>query len=164
MIGFPWSLYSHTILLWTKENQKFKKIICHVNVLWILTNEKIFSKIISQLEFDYGLFIYPDLSSLATFLRVHSNSKEVSYLSWQNKYPNLKTTCHIKLKLFLWIKLLENLLHAKHLISVTAPLKCIFSSKIMLLWCLTKHIVIQDQMIKCGSFDLTFWIGSDVRK
>ena len=42
--------------------------------------------------------------------------------SWQNTYPNLKTTCHIKLKLFLWTKLLENLLLAKYLISVAAPL------------------------------------------
>ena len=60
--------------------------------------------------------------SLMTFLRVHSNSKEVSYLSWQNTYPNLKTTCHIKLKIFLWTKLLENLLLAKYLKSVAAPL------------------------------------------
>ena len=67
--------------------------------------------------------IYRELLSLATFLRVHSNSKEVSYLSWQNTYPNLKTTCHIKLKFFLWTKLLENLLLAKRLISVTAPLR-----------------------------------------
>ena len=60
---------------------------------------------------------YRELLSLATFLRVHSNWKEVSYLSWQNTYPNLKTTCHIKLKFFLWTKLLENLLLAKYLIS-----------------------------------------------
>ena len=68
------------------------------------------------------LQIYRELLSLTTFLRVHSNSKEVSYLSWQNTYPNLKTTCHIKLKFFLWTKLIENLLLAKYLISVTAPL------------------------------------------
>ena len=37
-------------------------------------------------------------------------------------YPNSKTTCHIKLKFFLWAKLLENLLLAKYFISVTAPL------------------------------------------
>ena len=60
--------------------------------------------------------------SLAAFLWIHSNSKEVSYLSWQNTYPNSKTTCHIKLKFFLWTKLLENLLLAKYL-SVTAPLR-----------------------------------------
>ena len=53
---------------------------------------------------------------LVTFLRVHSNSKEVSYLSWQNMYPNLKTLSHIKLKFFLWTKLLENLVLAKYLI------------------------------------------------
>ena len=60
---------------------------------------------------------------LLTLLRVHSNSKEVFYLSWQNTYPNLKTTCHIKLKFFLWTKLLENLLLAKYLISAAAPLR-----------------------------------------
>ena len=53
--------------------------------------------------------IYRELLSLATFPPVHSNSKEVSYLSWPNTYPNLKTTCHIRLKFFLWTKLLENL-------------------------------------------------------
>ena len=68
------------------------------------------------------LQIYRELLSLVTFLRVHSNSKKVSYLSWQNKYPNLKTASHIKLKYFLWTKLLENLLHAKYLIYVAAPL------------------------------------------
>ena len=70
------------------------------------------------------LQIYRELSNLPTFLRVHSNSKEVSYLSWQNIYPNLKTIGHIKLKFFWWIKLLENLLLAKYLISVAAPLTC----------------------------------------
>ena len=68
------------------------------------------------------LQIYRELLSLVTFLRVHSNSKEVSYLSWQNTYPNLKTTCHIKLKFFFWTKLLENLLRAKYLKSVAATL------------------------------------------
>ena len=68
------------------------------------------------------LQIYRELLSLVTFLRVHSNSKEVSYLPRQNTYPNLKTTCHIKLKFFLWTKPLENLLFAKYLISVTASL------------------------------------------
>ena len=65
---------------------------------------------------------YRELVSLATFLRVHPNSKEVSYLSWQNLYPYLKTTCHIKLKIFLWTQLLEDLLRAKYLISVAASL------------------------------------------
>ena len=57
-----------------------------------------------------------------TLLRVHSNWKEVSYLYWQNMYPNLKTTCDINLIFFLWTKLMENLLLAKYLMSVTAPL------------------------------------------
>ena len=65
------------------------------------------------------LQVYQELLSLATFLRVHSNSKEVSSLSWQN----LKTTFHVKLKLFLWTKLLENLLLAKYLKSAAATLK-----------------------------------------
>ena len=68
------------------------------------------------------LQIYRELLSLATFLRVHSNSKEVSYLSWQNTYPNVRTTCHVNLKFFLWTNLLENLLLAKSLISVPAVL------------------------------------------
>ena len=54
-----------------------------------------------------------------------------SKFSWTQKsyptslwhmYPNLKTICHIKLKYFLWAKLLKNLLLAKYLIPVTAPL------------------------------------------
>ena len=71
------------------------------------------------------LRIYQELLSLATILRVHSNSKEVSYLFWQSMYLNLKTTCHIKLKFFFWTKLLENLFFAKNLISVTASLMAI---------------------------------------
>ena len=77
------------------------------------------------------LQIYRELLLLATFLRVHSNSKEVSYLFWQNTYHNLKTICHIKLKFFLWTKLLENLLLAKYLTSVAAPL----TTKIRYLFC-----------------------------
>ena len=76
------------------------------------------------------LQIYRELLSIATFLRVHSNSKEVSCLSWENTYPNLKATFHIKLKLFLWTKLLGNLLLAKYLISVATPLTTNTSWKI----------------------------------
>ena len=48
-----------------------------------------------------------------------------------HRYPNLKTACHIKLKLLLglWTKLLENLLLEKYLISVTEPLTERFSWK-----------------------------------
>ena len=69
------------------------------------------------------LHIYRELLLLATFLWVYSNSKEFSYFSWQNTYPNLKATCHVKLKLFLWTKLFQNLLLAKYLIYVAAPLR-----------------------------------------
>ena len=51
------------------------------------------------------LQIHRKLLSLATFLRVPD---KISYLSWQNTYPNLKNTCHIKLNFFLWTKILEN--------------------------------------------------------
>ena len=54
------------------------------------------------------LQIYRELLSLETFLRVYSNSKEVFYFSWQNKHPNLKTDCRIKLIFFLWTKLLDS--------------------------------------------------------
>ena len=37
-------------------------------------------------------------------------------------YPSLKTTCHIKLKFLLWTKILEILLLAKYIVSVTATL------------------------------------------
>ena len=92
-----------------------------MKVLSILTNEKHFPKTIS-LIYIACLQNYRELLSLATFLGVHSDSKEVSYLSWQNTCPNLETICHIKPKFFLWTKLLENLLHVKYLISVAAPL------------------------------------------
>ena len=90
------------------------------------------SKTLSEWESDYDfLQIYRQLLSLATFLRVHSNSIVVSYLSWQNRYPNLKTTCHIKLKFFLWTTILKNLLLAKYFISVAAtliiPLQILFN-------------------------------------
>ena len=85
--------------------------------------------------------IYQKLLSLTTFLQVHSNSEEVSYHPWQNMYPNLKTTCHIMLKFFLWTKLLKKLLLAKYLISITALLgfkrnkhKCNFHYVAMLGW------------------------------
>ena len=117
---FPWSLYLHTIFLWcgekwtssTKYLELFKRrskvqeknMSCERALdfdQWKTVNESV---IFACLQ------IYRELLSLVTFLRVHSNSKEVSYLSWQNTYPNLKTACHIKLKFFFWTQLLENLL------------------------------------------------------
>ena len=47
------------------------------------------------------LQIYQELLSLVTFLWVHSNSKEISYLYWQNTYPNLKNYLSYEAKIFL---------------------------------------------------------------
>ena len=85
-----------------------------------MTNEKHFPKTINQWEFDYGLFT--NLPRILVARDFSSNSEEVPYLSWQNTYPSLKATCLIMLKFSLWTKLLENVLLAKHLISVAAPL------------------------------------------
>ena len=70
------------------------------------------------------LLSYWELLSLVTFLQVHSNpnSKEVPYRYWQNRQPNLKTTCLIKLNFLLWTKLLKGLLVAKCLIYIAATL------------------------------------------
>ena len=93
---------------------------------------KHFPKTISQWNLIMAcLQIHQELLSLATFLQVHSNSKEVSYLSWQNTDPNLKTTCHMKLKYFLWTTFLENLLLAKYLISVTVPLILLYIERLI---------------------------------
>ena len=87
-----------------------------MNLIQILTNEKHFPKIIRKANQSLNmawLQIYRKLLSFATFLRG---------ILPQNKYPNLKTTCHIKLNFFLWIKRLDNFLRAKYLISVAVPL------------------------------------------
>ena len=72
------------------------------------------------------LQIYQELLSLTTFLWVPSNLKEISNLSWQNTYPNSKSNCHMKLKFFLWTKLLENLLHCAFNVSISSRLKTNF--------------------------------------
>ena len=47
---------------------------------------------------------------------VHRNSKEASYLSWKNKDLNLKPTCHIKPKFWLWTKLQKIIFFVNYLI------------------------------------------------
>ena len=82
-----------------------------------MTNEKHFPKTISQWEFDYGLFTnLPRI--IVAFIQTQRR-----YPTSLDTYPNLKTTCHIQLKFFLWTKIIENLLLAKYLISVAAPLR-----------------------------------------
>ena len=83
-----------------------------------MTNENHSPKTISQWDFDYGLF-----TNLPTIIVACDFSPRTQrrYLL-ENAYPNLKTTCHIKLNFSLWNKLLERLLLAKYLTFVTAPL------------------------------------------
>ena len=65
---------------WPKEDQKFKKGICHVDVLWILTIKKCLPEIVDQWLMTF-LQIQRELLSFATFIRVLSNSEELSNLS-----------------------------------------------------------------------------------
>ena len=74
----------------------------------ISTNEKHFPKTISQWECDYGLFTnLPRIIVPCDFSEFIQTQKRYP-ITWQNMYPNLKTTSHIKLKFFLWTKLFEN--------------------------------------------------------
>ena len=113
-------------IIYTRFNQEKIKSLRKEYAMWTCFKfwpmKNIFRKIQANRSLAMAWEIYRELLPLATYLRVHSNSKEVSYLSWQNKYSNLKTTCHTKLKFFLWTKLLENLLIAKYLISVAVTL------------------------------------------
>ena len=116
----------------TRVNQNRIKSSRKKYVMWTCFKFWPMKNIFQKLQTNESLIlvclqIYRELLSPATFLRVHSNSKEVSYLSWQNMYPNLKTTCHITLKFLLWTKLLEYLLLIKYLISLTATLSVTLS-------------------------------------
>ena len=139
MIGFLWSLnllkYLFDVLrnklqtrnIYTGVDKNKIKSSRKEYVMWkcfeFWPMKNIFRKLWANESLSMAfLQIYRELLSLATFLRVHSNSKEISYLNWQNRYPNLKSTCHIKLKFFLWTKLLESLLTAKYLLSIAATL------------------------------------------
>ena len=129
---FPLEFVLYTTFLWcgerltTRANQKKIKSSRKEYAMWTCFKfwlmKNIFRKIQANRSLAMAWEIYRKLLPLATYLRVHSNSKEVSYPAWQNKYSNLKTSCHTKLKFFLWTKLLENLFIAKYLISVAATL------------------------------------------
>ena len=134
MISFGVCIYINISLMWREINSKInintwvdKKKIKSSRKEYVLRTwfkfwpmKNIFRKLLSNESLIMVcLQIYRELLLLVTFLRVHSNSKEVSYLCWQidYRYPNLKATCHIKLKFFLWTE------HpAKYLISVTSTL------------------------------------------
>ena len=135
MIDFFWSLYLRAKFIWCGEkyssNNKYlyekikssrkEHVVRTCFTFWPM--KIIFQKLQANESLIMAcLQIYRELLSLATFLRVHSNSEEVSYISLQNRYLNLKSTCHIKLKFFFWTKLLQTLLLPKYLISVAAIL------------------------------------------
>ena len=117
-----------------------------------MTNEKHFPKNLSQWEFDLGLFANLWRIIVAPDFSLSSFKVKRGILLWQNTYPNLKTTCRIKLKFFLWTILLENLLLVKYLLSVTAPLskykKCFRN------FCFGKHKKIIRFFIKCAKISV----------
>ena len=124
MISFGVCIYINISLMWREINSKIniytwvdKKKIKSSRTEYVLRTwfkfwpmKNIFRKLLANERLIMVcLQIYRELLLLATFLRVHSNPKEVSYLYRQNRYPNLKDTCHIKLKFFLWTKLLQSI-------------------------------------------------------
>ena len=109
--------------------------IYHMNLLYVLTTEERFQKTNSQWKLDYGFFTaLPGVIVARDFCRVHSISKEASYLPLDNKYYVLKTTCRIKLKFFLWTKLLKKWLPLKYIRSVATTLKVFQSVMSGFLW------------------------------
>ena len=101
-------LFTYNISL-NKRRSKFQKKNMSCERALIFDQWKTFSENYKPMRVWLWLVykICREVLSLATFLRIHSN---------------LKSTCHIKLKIFLWTKLLENLLHAEYLTSVAATL------------------------------------------
>ena len=72
--------YNTSLVWWNKRRSKVQENMSCEHTLnfdqW---------KTINQWEFDYGLFTnLPRIIVAPTFLRVHSNPKEVLYLPWQN--------------------------------------------------------------------------------
>ena len=125
MIGFSWSLYSDTIFFWcgnTKYLELFKKWskVHKNNVMWTCFKfwqwKPFFGKYKPMIIWLWLVYKFTVNYCRLQLLRVHSDSKETSYLSWQNAYSNLKT-------IFLKTIFLKNVLLVKYLISVAAPLK-----------------------------------------
>ena len=114
--------------VWCSEKWNFKQNLLELMKRW----SKVYVKNVSH---ERALNFYP----LKTFSKKNQPLKvwiclvykisennccsrqELSYLPWQNKCSNLKTTCHITPKCFLWTKILENLLR-KFFKSVAAAL------------------------------------------
>ena len=67
------------------------KRICHVKVLWVLINDKHFSKTMSQSEFDYGLFTKITVNNWRSRLFTNLIQTKIGILlALTNKYSNLK--------------------------------------------------------------------------
>ena len=67
------------------------------------------------------------------------------FIQTKKRYPtalDLKTTCHIKLKFFMWTKLLESLMLAKYFISVTVTLIIQTSFLVTSYKCYAKYFLI----------------------
>ena len=110
-------MYLSTVFLWFSKKSNFKQ---RYLLGFMKGRSKVHEKNMSHkhaLNFDESKIF-------------SSNSKEVSYFFWQNKYSYSKSTCNIKPKFFFENKLFENLLLAKYLMSVTAALKWV-SSKVL---------------------------------
>ena len=95
-----------------------------MNVLYILTNEKL-----SENYKPIWVWFWLVYKFTENYFRSWLLSE---FIQTQKRYPTcldkvriLKTTCHIKLKFFLWTKLLGNLLLGKYLVSVAVPLTLI---------------------------------------
>ena len=100
MIGFPWSLYSHPIFLWSgvkltlntksllvliKERSKTQEKNMSCERALILTNGKHFPKTMSQWEFEYDLFTnLPRIIVACNFSPSSFNLKR-GILSYQTK-------------------------------------------------------------------------------
>ena len=84
MIGFLWSFFLHKYFFDVVRNK-----LQTINIYTRINKKKI-----KNLRKEYII------RTCFKFWPM-KNIFEVSYLYWQNRYPNLKTTCHIKLK-FSW--------------------------------------------------------------
>ena len=135
MVDFLRSKYLHAIFLWFKEkwspnNECWLKLTKRRSKVQLLMcfnfgpMKTIFPKTVSQWEFDYVLFKnLPRIIAACDFSPSSFKLKIGILPPLKNKYPNLKITFHIKPKFFSWVKLLQNLLLTKYLMSVAAVLR-----------------------------------------
>ena len=135
MVDFLRSKYLHAIFLWFKEkwspnNECWLKLTKRRSKVQLLMcfnfgpMKNIFPKTVSQWEFDYVLFKnLPRIIAACDFSPSSFKLKIGILPPSKNKYPNLKITFHTKPKFFSWVKLLQNLLLTKYLMSVAAVLR-----------------------------------------